>query len=475
MKRIFTTDTVDKVGETVKVAGWIHARRDMGKVMFFDLRDKNSLLQIVGVPSDLGEESTEIAKALRNEWVVEIEGVVQSRGAKQVNDKLATGTVEVLATKIIVLNESKTPPFEIDKDTSDINEELRLKYRYLDLRTERLQLNMKAKSTLMRHLRSFLHDKEFIDIETPLLTKATPEGARDFIVPSRMQPGKFFALPQSPQQYKQLLMVAGFERYFQFARCLRDEDPRADRGFEFTQLDIEMSFVEREDVMQMNEAMMIDMAENMGMKVKEKPFPRFTYKEAMEKYGADKFDLRTDEEKEAGDVFAFAWVTDFPFFEQDGKGGWTFTHNPFSQPLPESLEDHKAGKNIEGILTSQYDMVCNGFELSGGSIRAHDPAVLRATYKNMGYSDEETQESVGHMLEAFEFGAPPHGGIAYGIDRMLMILTNEDNIREAQAFPLTGHATASVMDAPSSLPFEALDEANIKLNEDAVEALKGGE
>ena len=445
------------------VAGWIHARRDMGKVKFFDLRDKDGLLQIVAVPSELGEFA-EVAGKLRNEWVVQIEGVVQKRSEKQINPDMLSGTVEILATKITVLNESKTPPFEIDKDTIGVNEEVRLKYRYLDLRSDRLNKNMKMRSEMVRGVRDHLYTKGFTEIETPYLTKATAEGSRDFIVPARLQPGKFFALPQSPQQYKQLLMVGGFERYFQIARCFRDEDPRADRGFEHSQIDLEMSFVEQADVMELVEAMMIEVAEGMGMKIKEKPFPRFTYAEAMEKFGADKFDLRTEEEKEAGDVLAYSWVVDFPFFEKAADGQWTFTHNPFSNPLPEWREDHLAGTNIEKILTSQYDLVCNGYEAGGGSIRAHEPEVLKATYKNMGYTEEETVESVGHMIEAFEYGAPPHGGIALGVERTLMTMTGEESLRETQAFPMTGRATTSIMDAPSEVTGASLQEAHIKLD-----------
>lgn len=463
MKRIFTSQTVDKVDETVKIAGWIHARRDMGKVKFFDLRDKDGLIQVVAVPAEL--EDAESADALRSEWVVEIEGIVQARSEKQVNPNLTTGTVEILAKKITVLNESKTPPFELDKDTIGVNEEVRLKYRYLDLRSERLQRNMRMRSDLVRRFRDYLYGHGFTEVETPYLTKATPEGSRDFIVPARLQPGKFFALPQSPQQYKQLLMTAGLERYFQIARCFRDEDPRADRGFEHTQLDFEMSFVEQEDVMQMIEGMMIKVAEDMGHTIKEKPFPRIPYKEAMEKYGDDKFDLRTEEDKANG-VLAYAWVVDFPFFERTSEGKWTFTHNPFSNPLPEFREDHLAGKNTENILTSQYDLVCNGYECGGGSIRAHEPDVLKATYKTMGYSDEEIQESVGHMLEAFSYGAPPHGGIGMGIERALMNLTGEETLRETQAFPMTGSATTSVMEAPSELPDASLQEMHIKLDLD---------
>jgi aspartyl-tRNA synthetase len=311
--------------------------------------------------------------------------------------------------------------------------------------------------------RDFLFDQRFVEIETPLLTKATPEGSRDFVVPSRLQPGNFFALPQSPQQYKQLLMTAGFERYFQLSRALRDEDPRADRGFEHTQIDIEMSFVEREDVMQTVEAMVIQSAEKLGFTIKEKPFPRISYKDAIKKYGADKFDLRTEEEKKAS-VLAYAWVIDFPFFEMDTKTGhWTFTHNPFSQPLPEFRDDHLSGRNIENILTSQYDLVCNGYESGGGSIRAHEPEVLEATYKIMGYSDEEIKNSVGHMIEAFRFGAPPHGGIALGVERNLMNLTGESALREVVAFPMTSSGNTSVMDAPSPLDPQTLQELKLQI------------
>ncbi len=464
MERIFTKETVNKVGESVKVSGWIHARRDMGKVAFFDLRDKDGLLQIVAVPSDLGEDGIEVAQSLRPEWVVEMEGEVQARNERSINDKIATGTVELLAKKITVLNESKTPPFEIDKDTKDINEEVRLKHRYLDLRTERLQKNMRLRGEMLRYMRNYLYKKEFVEVETPYLTQATPEGSRDFIVPARMQPGKFFALPQSPQQYKQLLMVGGIERYFQIARAFRDEDPRADRGFEHSQIDIEMSFVSQEDVMNLVEEMVTQTAEEMGYTIKQKPFPRVTYKESMEKYGDDKFDMRTDAEKEDPKVLAYAWVVDFPMFERNTDGSWTFSHNPFSAPKDEYKEDLLKGENIENIIAQQYDLVCNGYEAGGGSIRAHEAKVLRATYRIMGNTDEETEQNVGHMLEAFEYGAPPHGGIALGVERQLMNFTGEKSLRETQAFPMTGGATTAVMSAPSELPSATLQEAGIKLD-----------
>lgn len=324
----------------------------------------------------------------------------------------------------------------------------------------------------MQALRAALVEREFVEIETPLLSKATMEGARDFIVPSRFQPGKFYALPQSPQQYKQLLMVAGFERYFQFPHCLRDEDLRADRGFEHTQLDLEMSFVTREDVMQAVEEVVMESVKAVGGKLKSEKFPVVTYQDAMEKYGADKFDLRSDSEKKDG-TLAFAWVTDFPFFRLvnkneisdkfDSKSKWTFTHNPFSMPIPEHVQWLLKGENVDQIITTQYDLVCNGLEVGGGSIRAHTRELLKATYKIMGYSDEQIQESVGHMLEAFSFGSPPHGGIALGIDRQVALLSEESSIKETMAFPMTSTGRTSVMDAPASISEEQLKELGIKV------------
>ncbi len=433
----------------------------MGKIIFVDLRDRSGFLQVVFLSRD--KKLFDLASSLRSEFVVKIRGEVKERDTKTVNPKLVTGGLELLADSLEILNPSKIPPFELDKDTRDINEELRLKYRYLDLRTERLARNLTLRSNFVKLAREFLFKNNFTEIETPLLSKATPEGSRDFVVPSRLQPGKFYALPQSPQQYKQLLMVAGFERYFQIARALRDEDLRADRGFEHTQIDLEMSFVERHDVMNLVEAMMTDIVEALGFKIKQKPFPRLTYAEAIKRFGADKFDLRTERDKEAG-LLAYAWVIDFPFFERTDEGGWTFTHNPFSNPLPEFSSDHQAGRNIEKILTSQYDLVCNGFEVGGGSIRAHESKVLRATYKIMGYNEDQIQNSVGHMLEALDYGAPPHGGIALGVERNLMILAGEQYLREVQAFPGTAGGRTAVMDAPSDLPEKVLKELHIKIS-----------
>jgi aspartyl-tRNA synthetase len=466
MDRNWIIETIDKAEETVQISGWARSVRVMGeKLVFIDVRDATGLVQVVAFKPDLDDEMSELVDNIKPHAALTIEGVVQKRGEKQVNPDMETGKIEIKLQSVEIHGPAKTPPFDITKDTKKVNEETRLKHRYLDLRTERLQKNIRLRSKFVQACRDFLFERRFTEIETPLLTKATPEGSRDFVVPSRLQSGKFFALPQSPQQYKQLLMTGGFERYFQIARALRDEDPRADRGFEHTQIDIEMSFVDREDVMSLVEDMITHVVESFGYEIKEKPFPRITYAESMEKYGDDKFDLRTEDEKEDG-VLAYAWVIDFPFFEKDESGNWTFTHNPFSAPLPEHREDLLNGENIENILTSQYDLVCNGFESGGGSVRAHDPSVVRSTYEIMGYSEEEIEESVGHMLEAFEYGAPPHGGIALGVERNLMNLTGEEALREVQAFPMTSSGRTAVMDAPSELSEKTLEELDLQVTKD---------
>ncbi|KKR94052.1 MAG: Aspartyl-tRNA synthetase, partial [Candidatus Levybacteria bacterium GW2011_GWA2_41_15] len=435
---------------------------------------RSGIVQAVVIPQT-SPAAYEVAQAIRPEFVVEIAGKVNKRPEKNINKDIPTGTVEIEVKSLNILSRSETPPFDLTTDGLEIGEEVRLRYRYLDLRRKRMQENLRLRSDYMQALRQALIKKDFVEIETPLLTKTTMEGARDFIVPSRFQPGKFYALPQSPQQYKQLLMVAGFERYFQFPHCLRDEDLRADRGFEHTQLDLEMSFVTREEVMQAVEEVVKEGVKAVGGKLKDETFPVVSYRAAMDKYGADKFDLRTEAEKKNG-VLAFAWVTDFPFFRPvnkeeisdkfDSKSEWTFTHNPFSMPIPEHVERLLAGKNIGEILTTQYDLVCNGLEAGGGSIRAHTPELLKATYKIMGYSDSQIEESVGHMLEAFSFGAPPHGGIALGIDRHIALLKGELSIKETMAFPMTSSGRTSVMDAPASVPENILKELGIKVISD---------
>lgn len=447
-------------GKEAVIAGWVSVRRDQGKMVFFDMRDMTGMVQCVVLPSHA--EAIEKAKEVRSEWVLKVTGAINKRPEKNVKKDALNGDIEMEVTGIEVLNKSEPMPFDISVDTGEINEDARLKYRYLDLRSERMQKNIRMRSRFVELARKFLFSKMFVEIETPLLTESTPEGSRDFVVPSRLNPGNFYALPQSPQQYKQLLMVAGMERYFQIARALRDEDLRADRGFEHTQVDIEMSFVDMNEVMDTVEEMMVTVVEEMGFKIKEKPFPRISYKEAMEKYGGDKFDLRTEEEKKNG-VLAYAWVVNFPFFEKTDEGKWTFTHNPFSMPIPEHVEWLKKGEHIEDILTTQYDLVCNGYESGGGSVRAHDPEILKATYKVMGFSEEEIQDRIGHMLEAFKYGAPPHGGIALGVERNLMNLTGESYLREVVAFPMTRGGKTAVMNAPKPLEEKQLKELGIKI------------
>lgn len=463
MERTYIIDTTTLIGQTVRLLGWVDTKRDHGKITFIDLRDRTGIVQVVGFQM-MGELTTES--------VVEITGEVKSRPEKLINQELSTGMVEIEVKQYQVLNLAKELPIQVTGDGLEVNEEVRLRYRYLDLRRARLHRTLELRSQLAAQLREQLLTHEFVEVETPMLTKSTKEGARDFIVPSRFQPGKFYALPQSPQQYKQLLMTAGVERYFQFARCIRDEDLRADRGFEFTQLDLEMSFVTQEEVMKTVEEITKTAVKAVGGRLKDEQFPVIEYAEAIKKYGEDRFDLRTDEEKNQG-MLAFAWVVKFPFFKKvdtadaaevaDGKSGWTFTHNPFSAPMPEFLADHLAGQNIDQILTAQYDLVCNGFEVGGGSIRAHRPEILRQTFRIMGYSDAEIEESVGHMLEAFEVGTPPHGGIALGFDRLVMLLAGETSLKEVIAFPMTSTGRTAVMDAPSLASEKQLAELSLEV------------
>jgi aspartyl-tRNA synthetase len=459
MKRTLIGELSSHTGEEVVINGWIHVTRDQSKMVFCDIRDRSGKVQgvVFGKP-----EVLEIAKTLKAEYVVAMTGTVNARPDKAIKVGVVNGDIELEITGITVLNEAATAPYDLTEDSLGKDEEVRLKHRSLDLRTERMQRNIRIRSEFVKRCRDFLMERDFCEIETPLLTESTPEGSRDFVVPSRHNPGKFYALPQSPQQYKQLLMNAGFERYVQIARAIRDEDLRADRGYEHTQIDVEMSFVEQSDVMDIIEEMITTTVEAMGHTVKQKPFPRVTYAESMKQYGADKFDMRSEEDKEKK-VLAYAWVIDFPFFEKTDKGAWTFTHNPFSMPKAEFIEDLMKGENIENILTTQYDLVCNGYEAGGGSIRAHKPEVIEAVYKVMGNTPEETQAKVGHMLEAFKYGTPPHGGIALGVERSVMNLTGEESLREVQAFPMTRKGQTAVMNAPKTLEIEQLIELGISV------------
>jgi aspartyl-tRNA synthetase len=465
--------TEEDENQEVQLAGWINTRRDHGKISFIDLRDISGIVQVVLVPQDLDEASNKLITELRPEFVLSLTGIVKKRSAKQINPNIPSGKIEILAKSFEILNKSKTPPFEINEEENNVNEELRLKYRYLDLRKERMKNNILLRYKIVKFIRDFFHEKGFIEIETPNLAKGTPEGAREFLVPSRLHPGKFYVLPQSPQQFKQLLMVAGMDKYFQIARCFRDEDQRGDRQPEFTQLDLEMSFVEREDVISLIEEALIKLVQALApeKKIQQIPFPRISYAEAMAKYQTDRPDVRED--KNDPNLLAFCWVLDFPFFEKTDPAmnagqasGWTFTHNPFSAAKPEYREWLLNKEKIGEILTTQYDIVLNGFEIGGGSIRNHEPLALQRVFEIMGLDLAEIKNKFGHMIEAFEYGAPPHGGIAWGLDRIVAILANEPNIREVIAFPKTGDARDPMMDAPSDASAKQLKEVHIRLSED---------
>lgn len=468
MKRTIVKEIIYKLGEPVLLKGWVDVRRDHGKIIFIDLRDRWGVVQLVFVPQN--KEVYAMAEKLRPEWAIEVEGTVSKRPKGQENPKILTGEIEVNVEKLKILNESKTPPFELGKEVS---EELRLKYRYLDLRQERMKNNLVLRHEAIRFIRNWLSDRDFIEVETPILTKSTPEGARDFIVPSRLHQGKFYALPQSPQQYKQLLMVAGLEKYFQVAKALRDEDPRADRQAEHTQLDLEMSFAEADDVINLIEDVITSLLKNVfsNLTAHQKKWPRISYKEAMKNYNTDKPDLRID--KTDPKELAFAWVTDFPLFEwNEDEKRWDSTHNPFTSPKEESMdffEKLDASKKLtkddglEKIISRQYDLVLNGLELGSGSIRINKADLLEKVFMIMGHSNETVKGEFGHMLEAFEFGAPPHGGIALGIDRLIMILQGEPNIREVIAFPKTGDSRDPMMDSPSEISKKQLEELGISI------------
>lgn len=457
------------VGNEVLIKGWVDIRRDHGKLIFIDLRDASGKVQMVVLPNH--KEAHEMGNTVRPEWVLEVSGKVNARPEKMVKKDEPNGAVEIEVLSINVLNQATTPPFEIGSDGREIGEEVRLKYRYVDLRRARMQKNLRMRHSAMHYVRDFYTSEGFVEVETPNLTKSTPEGSRDYIVPSRLEHGKFYALPQSPQQYKQLLMAGGLERYFQIARCFRDEDSRADRQPEFTQIDLEMSFVTREDVMETQERMVIGLIQKLypEKKIQQIPFPRYTYAEVMEKHGSDKPDLRKD--KNDPNELALFWVVDFPFFEKNdedvgGKGssGWTFTHNPFSAPKPEFMADLMAKKNIGEIMTTQYDMVMNGFEIGGGSIRNHQPEALKRVFEIMGYEKERIERNFGHMLHALGSGTPPHGGIAFGFDRMMAILQNEPNIREVIAFAKTGEGKDLMMDSPAEVQPTQLRELGIEIS-----------
>lgn len=461
--RTLIKEIIDKEGQEVELAGFVATRRDHGKIIFIDLKDRSGLIQTVFTPA-IGD-FYELAGSLRQGWVIKITGIVKARPEKMVNKGIETGAYELETKTLEVISKAEASPIEIESDGYGINEEVRMKYRYVDLRRDRLNRNLKMRAKVFKFIRDFLTERDFIEVETPILTKSTPEGARDYLVPSRLQPGNFYALPQSPQQYKQLLMVAGLERYFQIPRCFRDEDTRGDRQPEFTQLDVEMSFVTQDEILNLIEGMFIELVKKdyPEKTIAQIPFPRLTYQEAMEKYKSDKPDLRKD--KNNSNELAFAFVCDFPMFEwREAEKRFDAVHHPFTRPKTESVEEMK--KDPSKIMAYQYDFVLNGFEVGGGSLRSYKPETLEAVFEIMGHTKEQIKNKFGHLLEAFSFGVPDHGGIALGLDRIMMVLQNEPSIREVIAFPKTGDGRDLMMQAPTKVESEQLKELGLKVVDD---------
>ena len=459
--RTMIKDLPTKVGQEVIVAGWVDIRRDHGKLIFIDLRDASGKVQMVALPNHA--EAHAQANTVRPEWVLKVSGKVNQRPERMVNKDEPLGSVELEVLSLEVLNEALTPPLDVRGDGMEIGEETRLKYRYLDLRRPRLQRNIRMRDKIITFFREYMHRHDFVEIETPILMKGTPEGSREYLVPSRLEKGKFYALPQSPQQFKQLSMVAGFERYFQIARCMRDEDLRGDRQPEFTQLDYEMSFVNREEVLGFTEPIFIELVKTLfpEKKITSVPFPRLTYAECMKKYGSDKPDLRKN--KDDKDELAFAWIVDFPMFEKTDEGEIQAAHHPFCSIKEEDVEKFMKGEDLFNIRANSYDLVLNGYELSSGSIRIHQSDMQKRVFELLKISEEEQQKKFAHMLEAFTYGAPPHGGFAPGIDRIVMLMLGEPNIREVIAFPKTGEGRDLMMNAPSEPNAKQLKELGIKL------------
>lgn len=461
MDRVLAKDVNQYIGKEIQLFGWVQTIRSHGKIAFIDLRDRSGVVQAVlaGLDMKVGDED-----------VIKISGIAKKRPEKMINPNIPSGDVEIEIKKLEIISSAKPLPFPINSPGYDIDEDIRLKYRYLDLRRQRMSGNMRLRFQVEMFLRNFLADEGFVEIETPVLTKTTPEGARDFIVPSRLQNGKFYALPQSPQQYKQLLMVAGFERYFQIARCFRDEDPRADRAYgEFTQLDMEMSFMSQEEILRLIEDMFTALVKKIfpNKRISQAPFPRIPHADAITKYGTDKPDLRQN--KKDPDELAFAWTIDFPlfkeqskddFFHGSGKAKFAPSHHMFTAPHPDDVKllDTDPLK-VRGL---QHDLVLNGYEVGGGSIRIHQPEIQEKIFDLIGFSSQQKSQ-FSHMLEAFTYGVPPHGGIAPGVDRFIMAALGEPSVREVEAFPMSSSGQTAVMNAPSIVDGDVLKDLGIKV------------
>ncbi len=457
MERVLSNEVNDLTGQTVKMQGWAQTIRDHAKVLFIDLRDRKGLTQLV-----FTGEMLEKARQLTPESVITVEGNVSARPQSLININIVSGHVEIQVEKLTVETIAKTLPLPLND--REVGEEIRLKYRYLDLRSIKMAENIRLRHQMNQFIRSYFTAQDFTEIETPYISKSTPEGARDYLVPSRIAPGKFYALPQSPQQYKQLLMVAGMEKYFQIVRCFRDEDARGDRQPEFTQLDVELSFTTEEEVLSIIETMILELIKKHFPEktlTHGQTIPRFSYKEVMEKYGDDHIDLRQD--KTNNDELSLAFVVDFPLFEyKKGDKRWGAVHHPFTAPKLEWAD--KFEKDPENATALQYDLILNGSEIIGGSIRIHQPEILERVFTFLGHTKDEIQAKFGHILEAFEYGVPPHGGFAMGLDRLYAILLKEETIRDVIPFAKSGDGRDLMMEAPSEVDPAQLKELGIKLN-----------
>ncbi|MFH1519150.1 MAG: aspartate--tRNA ligase [Candidatus Omnitrophota bacterium] len=445
--------TEDNVDKEVVLCGWVASRRDHGKLIFIDLRDRYGITQVIFLPKP-NAATYALAKKLRNEDVIKIRGPVNRRPKKTENPKISTGLIEVTAQELGILSAAEDLPFNID-EAIEAGEEIRLRHRYLDLRRASVYQKLVLRHKLNQGFRNFLNQQNFLEIETPFLTKSTPEGARDYLVPSRLQPNKFYALPQSPQIFKQILMVSGMDKYYQIVRCFRDEDLRSDRQPEFTQLDIELSFLEEEDIYSLAEKMIADVfSKCLGVNIKT-PFLRLSHQEAMEKYGTDKPDLGEDD-------YRFLWVVDFPLFEYNQDAGrWQSCHHPFTAPQQDDLSAW--GKDLSKIRARAYDLVLNGSEIGSGSIRIHSSILQEKIFEILGISQEEAQKKFGFLLRSFKYGVPPHGGIAFGLDRLYAIISGSESIRDVIAFPKTQKGSCLLSGAPSEIKEAQLEELYLKL------------